>query len=91
MSRNYVTKAERARIAALPPLERACAEGGGTLVTVPLPSREVFNRELAKYAPGCGSPITIVPFGGQMRCGAWLQHLDGRKTQEFCDYCKHES
>ena len=61
---------------------------GGCLITPPMPTPEEWQRDLDRYAPGCGSPIRIAGTnGGHMRCGAWLTHLDGKRTQEFCPHC----
>jgi hypothetical protein len=65
------------------PHARAAYDAGGTLIHAPLPSREKWNRELARYAPGCGSPIHVPGTnGGTMPCGA-----DFNGKPFFCDHC----
>lgn len=64
-------------------------ELNGTLVTPNLPSREMWQEMLAKYAPGCGSPTHVSGTnGGKMPCGGWLTQLDKTRTQYFCPHCE---
>jgi hypothetical protein len=63
------------------PAARAAHEAGGKLITAPL-NRARFNARLAAYAPGCGGPVSIPPFGGSVPCGAKFQ---GRTV--FCPGC----
>ena len=69
------------------PHQKAATAAGGALIHAPL-NRERFEAELAKYAPGCGSP-TQVPGtnGGTMPCGANLTEF-GHTRQHFCPHCE---
>ena len=59
------------------------------VVEVALPTKSQFEAELAKYAPGCGSPTHVASTnGGTMPCGGTLRWPDGSVTREFCPHCK---
>jgi hypothetical protein len=58
---------------------------GGTLVRPNLPSPEQFNKEMAKWAPGCGSPSTYWT-GQKIPCGSTIEG-----KLHLCQYCSQTS
>lgn len=67
----------------------AVAQAGGAVASAALPTPEKFDRMLAMYAPGCGSPTHVSGTnGGTMPCGGWLSWPDGKREQYFCGNCQ---
>jgi hypothetical protein len=85
-----MTKRERRRLDALSkvdPMRAAVQESGGELIRGAL-DRKKFERELAMYAPGCGSPTHVEGTnGGQIPCGARLTQF-GKTAPYFCAACQ---
>ncbi len=73
----------------LPALQAALKECKATGVVLEFRfAAELSTRQLALFAPGCGSPTFVAGTnGGQMACGGWLAWPDGSRTQQFCAYC----
>jgi len=63
------------------PHAMAVEQAGGKLIGINF-DRAKFERELAKYAPGCGSPTPVAGTGGTIPCGAKLY---GKPY--FCPHC----
>lgn len=65
------------------PHQHAAHDAGGALTYHGLPSREKWNAELARYAPGCGAPTYVDGTNGsQMPCGGLLHG-----KPHFCSHC----
>lgn len=65
------------------PRAQAAHQAGGKLIGINF-DREKFDAMLAKYAPGCGTPIRVAGTNeGSMPCGAKLSGV-----QQFCPYCE---
>lgn len=65
------------------PHQHAAHGAGGDLLYARLPSPSNFAAELARYAPGCGSPTPVVGTSSMMPCGA---HLHGKPY--LCPHCQ---
>jgi hypothetical protein len=69
----------------------ACKEARGTLILVPMPSQNYWNKMLESYTPGCGSPTHVTGTnGGVMPCGAMLTEF-GKTRQYLCAACDRQS
>ena len=65
----------------------AVRELGGVLVTPTLLTRKEFDAILARFSPGCGSPIHVQGTnGGTVPCGGNLTG-NGVTVQLFCEHC----
>lgn len=68
-------------------------EADGILISVPMPDREKWNRDLERrlklYWPGCGELTSVSGTnGGRLPCGTFLTRFGGT-TQEFCAWCSY--